>query len=302
MTSPKSAPSGLPAALGAYLLWGFLPVYLIFVRSVPAFEFVGWRIIWTVPLCMLIVLARRQWPEVRAALREPRTMAMLGLSAFLIGLNWLVYIWAIQQNFVYAASLGYYINPLLNVMLGTVFLGERLNARQWTAVALAAAGIAFLLGGALTTLWISLTLAVSFASYGLVRKKVAVGALPGLTIESAILFLPATAIALYYAGLPQGSAFGVTLRMDLLILLGGVLTAVPLLLFAIAARRMAYSTLGFIQFLAPSIVFVLGLTVFGEPLKPAQLWCFILIWAALAVFVFDMWAKSRAAAPATLAR
>lgn len=283
-----ATPSGLPAALGAYLTWGILPLYLILVSAVPAVEFVAWRIVWTLPLCLLIAGLRHQLPEILAALRDPRIMLTLTASAALIGVNWLVYIWAIQTGEVYAASLGYYINPLINVLLGTLLLGERLSARGWTAVGVAAAGIALLLGGALTTLWISLTLALSFGSYGLLRKRVPVGALPGLTIESLILLAPAIGVAAWYAASPVGSSFGHDWELSLLIMLGGALTAIPLWLFAVAARRMAYSTLGFVQFLAPTIVFILGLTVFHKPLLPVQLAAFVTIWIAIAIFVWDL--------------
>lgn len=283
-----ATPSGLPAALGAYLTWGILPLYLILVSAVPAVEFVAWRIVWTLPLCLLIAGLRHQLPEILAALRDPRIMLTLTASAALIGVNWLVYIWAIQTGEVYAASLGYYINPLINVLLGTLLLGERLSARGWTAVGVAAAGIALLLGGALTTLWISLTLALSFGSYGLLRKRVPVGALPGLTIESLILLAPAIGVAAWYAASPVGSSFGHDWQLSLLIMLGGALTAIPLWLFAVAARRMAYSTLGFVQFLAPTIVFILGLTVFHKPLMPVQLAAFVTIWIAIAIFVWDL--------------
>jgi len=288
-TDPK--PSGMPAAVGAYLIWGFIPLYLILVKAVPAFEFVGWRIIWTVPICLTIVAIRRQGPEVRAALKDCRVMLTLTASSLLIGTNWLVYIWAVQAGYVLATSLGYFINPLLNVLLGTLVLREKLNRRQWVAVAIAAAGVSLLLGGALTTLWISLMLALSFGFYGLLRKQVAVGALPGLTIESAILIVPAAAIAYFYSTTPAGSSFGQDLWMSLAIMFGGVVTAVPLLLFAIAARRMDYSTIGFIQFIAPTIVFLLGIFVFKEQLMPAQLACFVLIWIALAIFVWDLLAR-----------
>ena len=284
--------TGLTAALGAYVIWGLMPLYLLLVRSVPAFEFVGWRIIWTLPLCLLIALLRKQWPELRAAFAHRRTLGWLALSATLIAVNWVVYVWAIQNGQVYAASLGYYINPLVNVLLGTMLLGERLTRRQWIAVALAAIGVSLLAAGALTTLWISLTLALSFGSYGLIRKQVAVGAVPGLTIESTLLLVPSFGVALYYAQ-TEGSSFAVSPELSLAIMAGGAFTAFPLLLFAIAARKLPYSTLGFIQFLAPSIVFILGLTVFGEELKPAQAACFACIWAAAAVFAWDMVARSK---------
>ncbi|GMN02731.1 EamA family transporter RarD [Erythrobacter sp. MTPC3] len=294
--SDSAEPSGLPAALAAYVMWGFLPLYLLLVTTVPPFEFVSWRIIWTLPFCLLIVALRRQFPALKAALTNRRTLLALFASALLIAINWFVYIWAIMQNQVYAASLGYYLNPLLNVLLGTLLLGERLSRLQWLAVAIAATAVALLAIGALTTLWISLSLAFSFGLYGIVRKQVPVGSLPGLTIESAILLLPASGIAMWYAGSAAGSAFGTDAFLSAVIAFSGVVTAVPLLLFAIAAKRMKYSTLGFIQYLAPTIVFILGLTVFGEELKPAQLGSFVLIWIAVAIFMGDLWAKSRRAA------
>ena len=300
MTSPAPSPaapavSGLAPALGAYLIWGFLPLYLILVKTVPPFEFVGWRIVWTLPLCLLIVAYRRQFPELLAALKSPRSLLALLASAVLIGINWFVYIWAIMAGEVFATSIGYYLNPLVNVLLGTLVLGEKLSRRQWLAVAIAAVAVALLAAGAVTSLWISLTLGFSFALYGLVRKQVAVGSLPGLTIESAILLLPAAGIAAWYAMSPQGSSFGQDWWMSVLIIFSGVVTAVPLLLFAIAARRMDYSTLGFIQYLSPTIVFFLGLFVFHQPLAPAKLASFVLIWVAVGVFVWDMWAKRKAA-------
>lgn len=300
-TPNETTPNGLPQALGAYLIWGFLPLFFMLVRHLPPFEFVGWRIIWTLPLCLLIVAARRQFPEIVAAIKDPRALMMLFASAALIAANWFVYIWAIIEGHVYATSLGYYLNPLLNVLLGTMLLGEKLSKWQWVAVAIAACAVGLLAMGAMTTLWISLSLAASFGLYGIVRKQVTVGALPGLTIESAILVVPAIAITAFYAVGETGSAFGGNLRDSLLIAFSGVVTAVPLLLFAIAARRMEYSTLGFIQYMAPTIVFLLGLFVFGEELKPVQLASFGLIWSAVAIFAGDLYVRSRRAKRAQLA-
>jgi chloramphenicol-sensitive protein RarD len=289
-TEPGKA-SGLPFALGAYLIWGLLPLYLMLVHVVPPFEFVGWRVIFTLPVCIVIVALRRQGPQLRAALGDRKLLGLLMASALLIGGNWLVYIAAIQSGHVFAASLGYYINPLANVLAGTLFLGERLSRRQWAAVALAAAGVAVLAWGARETLGISLALAISFAAYGLIRKFTPVGALPGLTIESALLLLPAIGIVAWYAGEPGGTSFGKDTGTDLLIACAGIITAVPLLLFAVATRRMDYSTLGFVQYLTPTIVFFLGLFVFHEPLRQVQLVCFIAIWAAIAVFSWDLWMR-----------
>ena len=290
---PNTRRDGLLAAVGAHVIWGFLPLYLILVHSVPPFEFVGWRILWTLPLCLAFIALRRQGADLRAAITDRRVVGWLTLSAVLIGSNWLVYIWAVQTGEIYAASLGDYINPLVKILLGTMLLGERLTRPQWVAVAIAAVGVALLLGGAMTTLWISLVLAISFGAYGLVRKQVPVGALPGLTIDSLILALPAAGIAAWYAASPQGSSFGSDAGLSLLIAAGGVVTAVPLVLFAIAARRLPYSLLGFTQFLSPSIVFILGLTVFDKPLHPVEIACFACIWVAAGVFVWDLVRRSR---------
>jgi chloramphenicol-sensitive protein RarD len=293
-STPSPAPSGLRFAIGAYLMWGLFPLYLRLLQAVPPFEFVGWRIIFTLPVCLIIVVLRRQGAELRDALANPRVVALLALSALLIGGNWLVYIIAIQEGHIFAASLGYYINPLINVLAGTAFLGERLSRRQWVAVALAAAAVALLAWGALDMLWISLSLAVSFAAYGLVRKFAPVGSLPGLTVETLLLLGPAIGIVMWQTHGPAAASLGREPGLDLVLAASGVVTAVPLLLFATAARRMDYSTLGFVQFLAPTLVFLLGLFVFGEPLRPIQLACFLVIWSAIAVFCWDLWVRHRA--------
>jgi chloramphenicol-sensitive protein RarD len=201
---------------------------------------------------------------------------------------------AIFTDHVLAASLGYYLNPLVNVLLGMMFLGERLSRMQLLAVVIAGIGVAILLAGALDTLWISLTLAFSFAVYGLIRKIVPVGSLPGLSVETTVLLLPSLALSAWYVGIGDGRGFASDTSITLLLMAGGVVTAVPLLLFATAARRMSYAALGFVQYLAPTIQFLLSLFVFGEPLKPVQLACFVLIWISIAVFSFDMWRKMRA--------
>lgn len=291
-TSTPKAQSGLLLAFATYLIWGLMPVYLLFVRQVPPFELVGWRVVFTLPLCLMLVLALRQGPALRAALAWP-VLRLLIVSALLVGINWMIYIAAVQEGHVLATSIGYYINPLANVLAGTLFLGERLTRRQWLAVGLAAIGVSFLAWGARDTLWISLTLAVSFSAYGMVRKVAPVESLAGLTVESLVLQLPAFALVAWYAQSPTGSAMGHDLPSSLLIAFSGVMTTVPLLMFAMAARRMDYSAMGMVQFLSPTIVFFLGLFMFNEPLKPAQLGCFVLIWSAIAVFIWDLWAQRR---------
>lgn len=293
-SASKPGSSGYTMALGAHLIWGLLPLYLMLVREVPPFEFVGWRVIFTVPICLLFIALRRQGPDLRTALADRKVLRNLMVSAVLVGTNWMIYIAAVQAGHVFAASLGYFIIPLVNVLAGTLFLGERLSPRQWVAVALAGAGVSILIWGALDMLWISLSLAVSFSLYGLVRKITPVGSVPGLTIESTLLLLPAIGIVLWYAQGPSGASFGKETGSSLLIALSGLLTAVPLLMFAIAARRMDYSTLGFFQYISPNIVFLLGLFVFHEPLRPVQLASFIVIWCAIGVFVWDLLARRNA--------
>ncbi|MGQ3102233.1 MAG: EamA family transporter RarD [Sphingopyxis solisilvae] len=298
MTSP-AAPAepqqrGLPFALAAYGIWGFVPLFFKLLEDVPPVEVLAQRIVWSLPLCLVIMAFRRQIGEYLAALKDWRVLRLLLASSVLIALNWLVYIHAIFTDHVLAASLGYYLNPLVNVLLGMMFLGERLSRLQAVAVAIAAVGVAILLAGALDTLWISLTLALSFGTYGLIRKVVPVGSLPGLAIETTLLLPVSAAAAGYYVWVGDGRGFASGAEVSWLLAAAGVVTAVPLLLFATAARRMSYAALGFVQYLAPSIAFLLGLFVFHEPLKPAQLFCFLLIWTSIAVFSFDMWRKMRA--------
>ena len=289
----RSGP-GLPYALAAYTAWGLFPLYLMAVKSIPPAELVGWRVLCTLPVCLLIVTFRRQWPDLIAALKNPKVLGWLCLSSVLIGSNWTLYVFAIVQGHVYATSLGYYINPLINVLIGTLFLGETLSRPQWLAVILAGIGVAILAAGALTTLWISVVLAISFALYGLVRRTLPVGSLPGLTVEAIVLTPIALVAIAYLASSPQGLHLGNSTSVDIGVALSGFVTAIPLLMFAIAARRMDYSTLGFVQFIAPTVVFILGLTVFHEPLKPAQLWSFIFIWGAIAIFAWDLLRRRRA--------
>lgn len=299
MTTGTDEPQGggLPYALGAYFIWGFVPLFFKLLVSVPPAEVLAQRIIWSLPFCLIIMAFRRQIGDFLSAFRDPAALRILLASATLIAINWLVYIHAIVTDHVLAASLGYYLNPLVNVLLGMVFLKERLSRLQGVAVAIAGIGVAILLAGALDTLWISLTLAFSFGTYGLLRKLAPVGSLPGLAVETTLLLPLSLAVAGYYFWAGDGLGFGSSGEITALLMAGGVVTAFPLLLFATAARRMSYAALGFVQYMAPSIAFLLSLFVFDEPLKPAQLACFVLIWISIAVFSFDIWKKSRAAKP-----
>lgn len=291
----RSAFSGLPHALGAYAIWSLFPLYFALLKAVSPFEVVVWRLLFTLPFCLVMVLVLRQGAQLRTALTNRRVLGALALSGLLIGSNWTIYVVAVMQGHVLAASLGYYINPLVNVLAATLFLGEKLTRRQWIAVSLAAIGVGLLALGALDTLWISLMLALTFAGYGLTRKLAPVDALPGLTVETLVLLPFALAILAWRAATPEGLAIGSSLRLDLLLAFAGPLTGVPLLLFAGATKRLDFSVLGFIQFVTPTGVFLLGLFAFHEPLKPVQLVCFLFIWAAIAVFCWDLLSRRRRA-------
>lgn len=284
---------GLAFALGSHAIWGVMPLYLVLVHDVPSFEFVAWRVVFTLPLCAAVIAWRGQWGEVRAAFADRKSILALLASSAMIGINWVLYVVAIQTDHVYAASLGYYILPLVMMLLGLVVLKERLSGPQWGSVALATIGVGLLAAGAFSTLLFSLTMAVTFGLYGLIRKTVNVGPIAGLMVETLLLIVPATAVVGWYALQPEGSSMAQGWGLAGAIALGGPMTAVPLMLFATAARRMDYTLVGFLQFLSPTIVFLLGLLWFHEELKPAQLACFVLIWAAMALFVWDLFQRRR---------
>ena len=267
------------------------------MQSVPPLEFVAWRLIFTLPLCLAFVAARRSWSELAGVLRDRRALLTLLGSASMVAVNWWLYVWAIHNGYIYAASLGYYMLPLMMMLLGLVVLGERLSRRQWVAVALAGLGVGILAIGALTTMWLSLSMAVTFGIYGLLRKTVAAGALAGLTVESLILYPAALGIAAWYATTPAGPALAQGWGVALAVAWSGPMTAIPLMMFATAARRMPYTVIGFLQFSSPTIVFLLGLLVFGEELRPAQLACYVLIWAAAALFTWELLRGRKAGEP-----
>lgn len=300
MASPQKS-NGFGFALSAYLFWGLMPLYFSLVHAVPPVEFVGWRALFTLPAVMLIVAAARQWAELGRILRQPKLVAALAGSAAIIGLNWLIYLWAIQQGHIFAASLGYYINPLFNVVLGTILLKERLTRGQWLAVGLATAGTSLLAWEARQMLWLSMAIAVTFSLYGLIRKVVPVGAMAGLGMETLLLAPPALLLIAAQPGGLMHSSFGYDWHTSLVLASSGIVTAVPLLLFTAAAQRMDYSLLSFFQFIAPTMVFLEGLLIFREPLRMDQLACFVLIWSAIAVFVWDLLAGRRRIRSATTA-
>lgn len=275
---------GILLGLAAYAIWGVMPLYFKLLGRISSAEIVAHRIIWSVLFLALLVSLWRRWPAIRAAATTGRVLITLVVTAMLIAVNWLVYIHAIVAGHVLAASLGYYLNPLVNVLLGVFLLKERLSRAQVFACLLAGAGVMVLAAGAGAELWISLTLAASFALYGFLRKVAPVDALEGLWIETAIL----APVALGWVLVLQADGAGGFGRLgpgvDALLVLGGAVTATPLLLFTAAAKRLPYSTLGFLQYVAPSLQFALAVLAFGEPFDRAHALCFAAIWAALAIF------------------
>ena len=267
-------------------MWGFLPVYFVLVREVDPTEVLAHRVIWAVPFGALILSFRRQWAEVGRALTHRAMLGWLSLSAIFIGMNWFVYIWAIQDGRILETSLGYYINPLTNMLVGYFLFGERLRRFQGVAVALATIGVTVLTVSGTEVPWVALFLAVSFTVYASVRKKVVIGGMPGLFVET-VLLLP-FAIAWFAFLLSSSQMVFATgnVSMNIWLMMAGPITALPLLCFALAARRLSLTTIGFMQFLAPTIQFCTGL-YFGEELTTAHLICFGFIWTAVAFFIFD---------------
>lgn len=288
---------GIIAALSCYLIWGVFPVYFKIMSEVAALEMLAHRIIWSVPFGAAIVLARRQWPEVRRALTDLRTLGFLALSSFFIAINWWIYVVAVQSGQIFQASLGYYINPLMYVVIGVLFFGERLRGKQVIAVVLAAAGVTVLTvsGGHFPML--AMILAVCFTAYGVIRKQVVVGAMPGLFIE-VLLLVPIAGIYMLWLT-AQGAAALATANLPTVIglFLAGPLTVLPLLAFALAARRLDLSMLGFLQFITPTLQFLVGLA-YGEVLTLPHAICFTLIWLAVSLFILDAWRARRALRPA----
>jgi chloramphenicol-sensitive protein RarD len=296
MDASRTQRDGLALGIGAYALWGLLPLYLKLLHGVGSGEVLAHRIVWSLLLLAILAVALGRAGEIRAAARG-RTLLLLGLSAMLITINWIGYIWAILNGHALEGSLGYFINPMVNVALGVAVLGERIRPVQIAAVGIAVVGVALLAVANLLTggggaWWLSLLLPVSFGLYGLVRKVAAIDALGGLVVETLLLAPPAL-LWLLYAEWQGTAAFGHDLRLDLLLAAAGLVTAVPLLMFTGAARRLRYATLGLIQYILPTLVFFEAVLLFGEPLRTVQLVTFGLIWTGCALYAFDSVREAR---------
>ena len=296
MTGPADAileeRRGFACAVACYVLWGMLPLYFSFLHHVGPLELVAQRIIWSLLLLIAILAFRGMLPTLAQTLRNGATMRALLASSIFIACNWLTYVWAVHAGHVVAASLGYFLNPLVNILLGMVFLGERLRRTQWIAVGFAAAGVTILATAAINTLWISVALGTSFGFYGLIRKLTPVPPMAGLAAETILIFPLSFAYVAWLAANGH-MAFGSDAKTTILIMLLSVLTAAPLVLFAMAAQRLSLATLGVIQYIAPSLQFLTGVLLFGERLNPGQLASFALIWVGLIIFTADMVSASR---------
>lgn len=276
--------NGTLVALGAYLLWGVMPIYWKSLGRVPATEILAHRIIWSLAFVFILLAARRHWGWLRDVVKRPAAHGRFLLTATLLGVNYLTYLWANNNGHIVEASLGYFINPLVNVLLGMVFLKERLRQWQWGAIVLASAGVIYLTWSLGRLPWIALTLAFSFGTYGLLRKTARLGSIEGLTIEMLLLAVPSVAL-LTVLGVRQSGAFGAGGLPTTLLLIGtGLATAIPMIMFTYGARRVSMTTLGILQYIAPTMQFLIGVLLYREPFDQTRLVGFLLIWAALALY------------------
>jgi chloramphenicol-sensitive protein RarD len=291
----KSVKAGVIFALAAYSMWGIAPMYFKLLASVPALEIVMHRIVWSaLVLCLLLVL-RKKLSQVLKAIRDPKIITTLSISGLLLAGNWLVFIWAVNNDRMLDASLGYFINPLFNVLLARLFLQESLTRLQLLAVFVALSGVVFLIYSYGQLPWIALALAISFSIYGLLRKKVMVDSMPGLFIESCIM-LPFAVLYWLIMDTSSGNMLANSFDLNMTLLLAGVVTTAPLLCFTAAARRIRYTTLGFFQYIGPSLMFLLAVLYYQEPLDKTRIVTFVLVWIGLLIYVFDslrVYRKSR---------
>lgn len=290
---PGDTQAGFAYAVAAYLLWGFLPLYMKAMAHIPAAEIIAHRILWSVPIAGAILVALGRTGDLVTALRSPRMVLMACVTASLISVNWGVYVWAIANDRALDAALGYYINPLFSVALGAVILRERLSPAQWTAVALAALAVAILTASAGVVPWVALVLMTTFGLYGYLRKTLPIGPNQGFVLEVALLAPPALAYMLWLG--PSGH-FLTTPWTDTALLFGaGAVTAIPLMLYANGAKGLRLSTIGILQYIAPTMIFLIAVFVFHEPFGAARAVAFPLIWAALVIYTVSMLRRARAA-------
>jgi chloramphenicol-sensitive protein RarD len=289
----KSSTQGMWYALTAFLIWGVAPLYFKYIGFVPAEEVVSHRIIWSCLFLLALVCWTKTGKQVVTVFKTPRYLALLSLSALLIAGNWLLFIWAINHDHMLESSLGYFINPLLNIVLGMLFLSERLHRWQWIAVALAMSGVLLQIVMLGVFPWIALSLASSFAVYGLIRKKIAVDSLTGLLIETLVLTPVAIWFLFFHTDTATSHLSQNPMSLNLWLMAAGVITTVPLLCFTAGAKRLRLSTIGFFQYIGPSLMFIFAITLYHEPIVWQKWLTFLLIWLALVIFSWDALRQNR---------
>lgn len=285
---------GVVLALTAYLLWGAFPLYFKAVQSIPPADMLAHRVLWSAVFVWALLAAQRRWQWIERVFADPRVLATFALSAVMVSLNWGVYIYAVSSGNIVDASLGYFINPLMSVMLGAMLLRERMRPVQWFAIACATVGVAWLTWTAGRLPWIGLVIAVSFTIYGLLRKTAPLGSMEGLMLETVLIAPVAIGYLAWFTEYAAADTPHAPLTMVLLVAASGPVTAMPLLLFGAAARKIPLSVLGVIQYIAPSVQFVLALFYFREPFDPHKAIGYLAIWTGLAVFTAEaLWRASR---------
>ena len=279
--------SGILLVVSAYIFWGLLPIFWKSLRNVPPLEILGHRILWSFVFLAAIQLVRNRWDEMRKKLKDPKTKITFIATSSLIGFNWFLYVWAINSGFIVETSLGYFINPLVSVFLGVIILRERLSRVQWFAIVIAAIGVLYMTVIYGVFPWIALVLAVCFGTYGLLRKIGSLGALDGLTFETAALFFPSLIYLIFLESIGRGAFAHISLQTTVLLSFTGIVTAFPLLLFAAAIRRIPLATVGILQYILPTMLFLVGVLVYKETFSTTRLIGFIIIWIALILFSLD---------------
>jgi chloramphenicol-sensitive protein RarD len=295
LISQQESLTGVACASSAFLIWGLSPMYWKVLHNIPAFEIIMHRVVWSFFFLLFVLIFHKNWHEFVAAVNSRRTFLVLLPTTLLLGFNWFIYIWAVNNDHVLQASLGYYINPLINVFLGMVFLKERLRKLQTVSLILAGVGVLYLTFYYGEFPWIALSLAFAFGFYGLIRKMATVSALVGLSVEMLVLSVPAWLYLLSLKAKGSGALFHLGIKTDCFLVGTAFLTAFPLLLFTIGARRLNLSTLGFLQYIAPSCMFILGVFLYHEPISKAHIVTFVLIWTALGIYSTDSAMVYRAA-------
>jgi len=272
---------GILFGIGAYVIWGFFPIYFKLIHEVPAIQVVSHRIVWSFLLLSIVLFARKEWRNLRAAILGPKFLLVFLVSSMLLGLNWLIYVYGVNAGFIVETSLGYFINPLVSILLGVFVLRERLRPGQWAPIAIATIGVIYLTINYGRLPWIALMLALSFGLYGLAKKTAPLGSLYGLTLETGMLFIPCLVFLLVLQGRGSGAFDPTNLRTTTLLILTGPVTAVPLLLFGAAAKKIDLSMLGLLQYVAPTLQFLIGVLIYREPFTIHTFIGFCIIWTAL---------------------